>query len=253
VLIVIFITVLVSPLWNTDPDGLFLMDQGTGPSSAHPLGVATGGTDILSRLLAGGRYSLLFPLIVVTLSTAVGLAIAVTSAWFGGWFDAAVNAVTNMLFAIPGILLAILATAVFGVSLTVVVVSLAISYVPFVTRLIRAAAVKEASMAYVAALRIQGVSGWVACTRHLLPNVRRLVVAQSSLAFGYAALDLAALSFIGLGVQQPSADWGVMVASGLPGLIGGYPWEAIAAGGALVVTLVSSTVLSDSLGTERNS
>ncbi len=247
VLIAIVAAVALAPLWIHDPDKLYLMDQGSNPSAQHLLGVDTGGHDILQRLLAGGRISLFYPLVVVVISTIVGVALAVAAAFFGGWVDSVVTAVTNTLFAVPGVLLVILAQAIFGVNMQIVVAALIISYVPFVTRLVRAQAVREASMEYIAALRIQGVSGWGICTRHLLRNVWSYAMAQATLAFGYASLDLAAVSFIGLGVQPPSADWGLMVANGLPGLTTGQPQEALCAGAALVVTIVAVNVLSNGL------
>jgi peptide/nickel transport system permease protein len=246
-LALIVIVVVVGKLVIEDPDKLYLLEAGSPPSGSHLLGVDAGGHDILGRLLAGGVVALFYPLVIVLLSSAIGVSLGIIAAWCGGWVDSLISSFTNALFAVPGILLVILCQAIFGVDLKVAVVALVISYVPFVTRLVRAQAVREVSLAYAAALRIQGVSGWAACTKHIFPNVRTYATAQATLAYGYAALDLAALSFLGLGVQAPSADWGLMVANGLPGLITGAPHEALSAGIALVVTLIAVNVLSDSI------
>lgn len=247
VLMAAVVVAVVGRLLIDDPDRLYLLEQGSGPSADHLLGVDTGGHDILARLMAGATVSLVYPFVIVLISTVLGVALGILAAWHGGWIDTVISSVTNVLFAVPGILLVILSQAIFGVGLEVVTIALVVSYVPFVARLVRAQAVREVSLAYVAALRIQGVSTWRACARHIFPNVRTYVTAQATLAFGYAALDLAALSFLGLGVQPPSADWGLMVANGLPGLIAGRPGEALAGGTALVVTLVAVNVLSDSI------
>lgn len=247
ILAIIILVMLGGGMLIDKPDELYLTNVGSAPTVEHFLGVDLGGHDILKRLIAGGAVSIFYPLVVVVLSTSVGVALGIVAAWRGGWVDSMISSVTNVLFAVPGILLVILAQAIFGLSMTVVVLALVVSYIPFVTRLVRAQAVREVSLAYVAALRIQGVSGWRACAMHILPNVRTYAIAQGTLAFGYAALDLAALSFLGLGVQPPSADWGLMVANGLPGLITGNPYEALSAGVALVITLVAVNVLSDSI------
>ena len=107
-----------------------------------------------------------------------------------------------------------LAAAVFGPGLTAAVLALAVAYMPYVARVLRSAAVRERSREYIAAGEVQGLSAWTICARHLVPNVAPLIVAQGTLLFAYAMVDLAAISFIGLGVQGTQADWGVMVRLG---------------------------------------
>jgi peptide/nickel transport system permease protein len=113
---------------------------------------------------------------------------------------------------------------------------------------LRAAALRERAQQYVAALEVQGVPALAICVRHLIPNVFGLIAAQGSILFGYAMVDLAALSFIGLGVQPPHADWGVMVASGQSGVLQGYPAESLAAGLCIVVVVVAFNLLGEQLG-----
>jgi len=187
------------------------------------------------------------PLAVVGLAMLAGTTIAIATAWIGGWFDNVVSAAIDVLFAFPGILLAVLAAAVFGAGLKAAAIALAVAYTPYVARVLRGAALRERTQQYVAALEVQGLSALRICARHLIPNVATLIVAQGTILFGYAMVDLAAISFIGLGVQPPQPDWGVMVAEGQSGVVQGYPAESLAAGLAIVIVVVAFNLLGERL------
>jgi peptide/nickel transport system permease protein len=230
-----------------DPDRIDLANAFVGSSPDHLLGLDAQGRDILSRLLVGARASLLGPLLVVVLSVTLGTALAIVSAWRRGLVDSAVSSVLDVLFAFPGILLAVLAAAVFGPSLTSAAIALSIAYTPYLARVVRSAAIQERSLPYIASLEVQGHSATSICLRHLVPNVLPLVVAQATIVFGYAMVDLAAISFIGLGIQPPSTDWGQMVATGQGGALQGYLAEAFAAGFCIVIVVVAFNILGDRL------
>jgi peptide/nickel transport system permease protein len=239
---------LVGPLVApADPDAADLNNQFVGPVAGHPLGFDAQGRDLLSRLLVGARTSMLGPAAVVVLAMAAGVLVAVVCAWCGRWIDAALSTVMDILFAFPGILLAILAAAVFGASLGAAVVALAIAYTPYIARVLRSAAVRERGREYIAAGEVQGLSAVAICTRHLIPNVAPLIVSQATLLFAYAMVDLAAISFLGLGVQPPQADWGVMVATGKTGVLQGYPAESLASGLCIVLVVVAVNLLGERL------
>lgn len=241
------IAVFGSALAPYDPNSVNLSAAFTGPSGGHLLGFDGAGRDLFSRILVGARTSMLGPLAVVTISVVLGTLLAVATAWIGGWFDTIVSAVLDVLFAFPGILLAVLAAAVFGPSLTAAAIALAVAYTPYVARVLRGAALRERAQQYVAALEVQGFSGAAICLRHLIPNILKLIVAQATVLFGYAMVDLAAISFIGLGVQPPQPDWGVMVAEGENGVLQGYPAESIAAGVAIMIVVIAVNLLGERL------
>ena len=213
----------------------------------HLFGYDANGRDVFSRLLAGARTSMLGPLVVVAASIALGVTIAIAAAWRGGRFDTLVSSALDIAFAFPGILLAILAAAVFGAGLFAAILVLAIAYTPYIARVVRGSALQERSEPYIAALEVQGMSGWRICARHLLPNVSGVVVAQATTLFGYAMVDLAAISFIGLGVQPPSADWGVMVFEDRQGLAIGEPMPAVLAGLCLIGVVIAFNILGERL------
>jgi peptide/nickel transport system permease protein len=218
-----------------------------GPTGGHLLGFDGQGRDLLSRLLGGARTSLVGPLAVVVICILAGTLLAVSAAWKRGTYDAFVSSGLDVLFAFPGILLAILAAAVFGAGLVAASLALAVAYTPYVARVLRGAALRERSQQYVAALEVQGASAFSICLRHLIPNMLPLIVAQATILFGYAMVDLAAISFLGLGVQPPNPDWGVMIAENQSGVVQGYPLAALAAGVCIVVVVVAFNILGERL------
>ena len=158
---------------------------------------------------------------------------------------------STSLFAFPGILLAILAAAVFGPALLSAALALSLAYSPYVARVLRGAALKERAMTYIAALEVQGFGAWRLCVRHLLPNISSLIVAQGTILFGFAMVDLAAISFLGLGVQTPQADWGVMVSEGKTSLLQGYPLVSLSAVLCIVAVVAAVSFLGDRLDAVR--
>jgi peptide/nickel transport system permease protein len=235
-----------------DPDAASLGNAYVGPAPGHPLGYDSQGRDLLSRLLTGARTSMTGPFLVVAVSMVAGSVLAVAAAWAGRWVDATISTVLDILFAFPAILLAVLAAAVFGAGLTAPTLALAVAYTPYIARVLRGAALRERARDYVAACEVQGLSAVAICARHLIPNLMPLIVAQATLTFGYAMVDFAAISFIGLGVQPPTADWGVMVASGQSGVLQGYPLESLTAGLCIVVVVVAVNLLGERLAANES-
>jgi peptide/nickel transport system permease protein len=218
-----------------------------GPVGGHLLGYGFEGRDVLSRLLAGAQTAMLGPLAVVILSMSAGTLLGVTTAWRRGAADAVITSGLDIVFAFPGILLAILATAVFGAGLIAAAIALSVAYLPYVARVLRGAAARERSQPYVAALEVQGASARSICLRHLVPNIAPLIVAQATVLFGYAMVDLAAISFLGLGVQPPTPNWGVMIAENQAGILQGYPLPALAGGLCIVTVVIAVNVLGERL------
>ena len=228
-----------------DPNAIDLLSADAGPSPGHPLGFDARGRDILSRIIAGARTSLLGPLVVVLLGSLLATAMAVAAAWWRGWVDDAISGTFNVLLAMPAILLAVLAVAVFGKGLWPATLGLALAYLPIMGRIVRSAALREVGLDYVRALSALGVSPWRIATRHVAPNLVPLIAAQATTLFGYAMLDLGAISFLGLGVQQPTADWGLMVNTGASGVLRGAPAESLVAGACIVAAAASFAVLGE--------
>lgn len=231
-----------------DPNAVSLADVFGPASLSHPLGFDVSGRDLFSRLLVGARTAIVGPLILVVASTVVGVALALVAAWRGGIADAVISRLFDVTLALPGLLLAIVAAAVFGASLTTAALALSISYVPYIGRVVRGEAMRERHRPYVQAAWLQGMSATRICLTQILPNVLPLVIAQVVLALSYAVIDLAAVSYLGLGIQPPTADWGTMVATGQSSVLQGYPVEIVTTSLCIVALVMSLGVLGDALG-----
>jgi peptide/nickel transport system permease protein len=228
---------LIAPYDPNEPDLLNVLQN---PGATHWFGTDALGRDILSRLIWGARLTLAGPGVVILISTVVGTVLALTAAWWGGRVDTAVSWVLDVMFAVPGIVL-------FGPSLTTVVAGLVIAYIPYVARVVRGAALRERNMPYISAAWLQGQRGLSITAWQLLPNLVPLIVAQAVSSLGFAVIDLAAVSFLGLGVQPPTADLGLMVKSGFDSVLRGFFTESQTAGTLIVLIVVCVTVIGDRL------
>jgi len=243
----VVVAVLAPVLAPYDPSEIDLSSVYAASSSSHPLGTDGSGRDTLSRLIWGSRSALLGPLAIVAISGTIGCLIAIAAAWLRGWFDTIASRALDVIFAFPGILLALIGVAVLGSGLPAAIGALSIAYVPYIARILRGEGMRQASQPYVQSARINGFSGVAIAARHLVPNLLPLIVAQMTLSFGYAMVDLASISYLGLGVQAPSADWGLMVQEGQAGVLEGHPQQSLLAGGLIVAVVVSFTIIGDHL------
>lgn len=225
------------------PELLYAGSPNEAASLDHLFGTDDLGRDILSRVLTGAASSITAPVIVVVLSTFLGSALAITAAWFGGLVRGTIGRVIDVIFAIPGLVLAVLAVAMFGKGLVAPVAALSIAYIPVVARLTQTAASRELGRPYIAALRVQGVSSAAICFRHLIPALLPIVAAQATVGFGYAMLDLAAISFLGLGQQPPAPDWGSMIAGGQAAILAGAPEQSLFPALLIVITVLAVGVI----------
>ncbi|HWI30046.1 MAG TPA: ABC transporter permease [Microbacterium sp.] len=217
------------------------------PSAGHVLGTDASGRDILSRMIWGAQSALIAPLVIVAISTLLGTAIGLFAGWFGGWVDRVLTRVTDIVFAFPGLLIAIIAVAIFGKGVVAPVVAMCIAYSPYVARLVRNVVVSERTKPYIAAYRVQGFSSPFVALRALMPNIAPTISAQSAMNFAYAMLDLAALSFLGLGIQPPTPDWGAMVNDARTAMLDGHPLPAFIPAAAIVLTVVAFNIVGDHL------
>ena len=229
------------------PTAVDVMNVYGGSSSAHWLGTDDTGRDILSRIIHGARPSLLGPAVVLTIAATLGTTLGIVAAWRGGWADSLISRGLDIVFAFPGLLLAIAAVALFGSGLREPALALSIAYTPAIARVVRAAALRERNLPYVEACMVQGMGSWRICLRHVLPNVLPLIVAQVTVTFGYALLELAAVSYLGLGLQPPSPEWGLMTANGQPAIVNGHPEQALYAGLTIVVAVVAFNIVGASV------
>lgn len=242
ILIAIFAPLLApkNPLDGTLSDSL------AKPGRDYLLGADKNGRDVLSRLIYGSRVALGGALAVVIISELIGVPLGIWAAYKGGWVDELVMRMVDMLLAFPPLLLSFAVVAAFGPSLRNIVISLGILYVPFIARVVRGATLVQKEMAYTEAAEAMGYGQWRIILRHILPNCISPVIVVTSLDLAYAMLDIAALSFLGLGVQPPTPDWGTMLSEGRAVLLTS-PHVAVFSGVAIVIAVLGFNLLGDGL------
>jgi len=216
------------------------------PSLQHLFGTDQVGRDVFSRVLYGARVSPLVALVVLLLACAVGIPLGVAAGYFGGAGDEAIMRITDVFLAFPSLLLALAFAAVLPPSLTSLTIAIAITWWPWYTRLIRGQAASVAGRPYAEACRALGIPSWRILLRHVLPNSVTPLIVQVSLDFGGVILTAAALSFLGLGAQDPTPDWGLMVAEGENYFTTQW-WLVTFPGLAILLTALAFTLLGDGL------
>jgi peptide/nickel transport system permease protein len=216
------------------------------PSRTHLLGTDYLGRDVLSRILYGGRSSLSIGFLVVLVASLIGVPMGAIAGYFGGWLDDVLMRVTDVFLAFPPLLLAIAIAAALGPSFTNSMIAIAVTWWPWYARLVRAQTLSLRERYFVEAARSIGVSDATIIVRHVLPNVLTPVLVQATMDIGSAILTGAAISFIGLGVQPPTADWGKMISTGRVYFIE-RPWYAGSAGAAIFLVTLSFNLLGDAI------
>lgn len=182
-------------------------------TEGHLLGTDDLGRDMLSRLLYGARISMIIGVVSVGIALFFGLLIGVVSGYYGGWFDKVVMRIIDIMLAFPYVLLTIVIVAILGPSLTNAMIAIGISQIPRYVRLVRASVLAEKENDYVTAERSIGASDLELMFGSILPNCLAPISVQATLGVGEAILSSAALSFLGLGAQPPTPEWGLMIAS----------------------------------------
>src|SRR5688572_20005194 len=229
-----------------DPASQELALRLAGPSGSHPFGLDELGRDILARILAGARISLLVGLVVVSISASVGILLGSIAGYAGGLVDEVISRIIDILLAFPGLLLSIAMVAVLGPSLTNVVIALSlIGWVGY-ARLVRGQVLRAREFDFVQAARALGAGTPRILLRHVVPTTLSSVTVQATLGMGAAILSEAALSFLGLGVQPPTPSWGTMLNGGRAHLLDA-PHLTVFPGLAIAILVLGFNFLGDGL------
>ncbi|WP_136249139.1 ABC transporter permease subunit [Halomonas borealis] len=225
---------LVPPVWHAEGSWTYL------------LGTDAVGRDVLSRLMFGARYSLSIGAMVVVLSMAVGIFLGLLAGYFRGWVETLITRVMDVVLAFPSLLLALGLVAVLSPGLTSAMIAIAVVQLPYFVRLTRAAVIGEKSREYVTASRLAGASHLRLMFNTLLPNCMAPLIVQATLSFSTAILDIAALGFLGMGVQPPTPEWGAMLANARE-FMGSAYWAVTFPGLVILLTVLMINLMGDGL------
>ncbi|WP_260631022.1 ABC transporter permease [Bacillus sp. S/N-304-OC-R1] len=234
---------IVAPYGPNDQDLSLSLQPASGE---HLFGTDKQGRDIFSRVIFGARTTLLGAVFVVGIATVIGVPLGLIAGYYGGRIDSLITRAFDVILAFPALLLAFIIVAVFGRGLENAVIALGIVYIPMIARVVRSVTLVQKEQTYVEAARNLGFSNLRIIFIHILPNCISPIVVQCTIDLAYAILDLAAMSFLGLGVQPPTADWGAMLEEGRQYLLIS-PNTALASGFAIMITVIAFNLFGDGL------
>ena len=229
-----------------DPETINSSHVMGAPSAANPFGLDALGRDVLSRVIFAFRTSLTVAIGSVALAMAVGVPIGLVAAYFGGWVDNLLMRPLDLLLALPAMLLAVALIAIVGPGTLVVLLAIALLYVPILARVMRSSVLTVKTEPYVDGARSRGASELAILTRHVLPNSLGPSLVQASVLMAFALQIEASLSFLGLGVQPPTPSLGRMISEGRDVLVQA-PWVSIFPGLAIVVAVLAFNLIGDGL------
>ena len=243
ILIAVFAPVLSGGI---DPTAGDLRDAIMAPDAAHICGTDKMGRDIYSRVLYGARISLVSTFILVALVFVIGTALGVVSGYFGGWVDAVIMRIADMMIAFPGLVLAIAVAGMLGASMRNAIIAIALVTWPKYARMARSLVLKIRHTDFVYAAIVTGSSTWRMLWKYMLPNTITTLVITAATDIGGMMMELSALSFLGFGAQPPTPEWGAMLNEGRD-FMQSAPWMMIYPGFAIFITVVVFNMLGDNL------
>lgn len=245
-LVMLGATLFAGVILPYDPNAADLDAVLSGPTPAHLFGTDQLGRDILTRVVYGGRISLLIGVLSVALSAMIGIPLGLVSGFYRGVSDLIIQRFVDIVLAFPGFLLALTLISLLGVGFLNVILSVGIASVPVYVRLVRGVTLSLRELAYVESARAAGLRDWTIMVRHILPNTAAPIIVQSSLQLGTALLVAAGLGFLGLGVVPPTPEWGAMLGEAQTYLLTTW-YMATSPGVAIFLTVMAFNLLGDGL------
>ena len=247
VLVLIVVSIVGPHIVPYDPENYFDYDAlNAGPTAAHWFGVDSLGRDIFSRIVAGTRISLAAGFVSVAIGAVVGTFFGLLAGYYEGWWDRITMRVADVLFAFPGILLAIGIVAILGNGMINVIAAVAVFSIPAFARLVRGNTLMLKQLTYIEAARSIGASDWTIIMRHILPGTISSVVVYLTMRIGTSIITAASLSFLGLGAQPPTPEWGAMLNEARADMLNA-PHVALFPSLAIFVTVLAFNLLGDGL------
>jgi peptide/nickel transport system permease protein len=245
-LAVVLAVVLGPALSPYQPGDMDFLNVLSPPGWAHPMGTDSFGRDVLVRVMAGGRISLIISVLGVGIGAVLGAGFGMAASWCGGWVESAIMAVADLLFAFPSFVLALFMMVVLGFGLQDVIIAIAVTYLPIFCRLARNLSRLLLGEPFVQSARLMGQSAPHIMLREILPNILPALLVQFSVGLAFGIVMEAGLSFLGLGVQPPTPSLGVIMADGRE-YFGRAPWVLTMTGLMVSAALLGLNLLGDGL------
>lgn len=245
-LAIVLVAILAPFTAPYDPNTLDFANANALPSLAHPFGCDSMGRDQLSRMIYGARYSLALGLLSALLGMVIGVVMGALAGYFGGWVDNVVMRLVDILMAIPSILLAICISTVLGPGFVNTIFALCIAHISGITRLLRAKILSARSEEYLEAAKSINCSTPRIIFKHLLPNVISPCIVNVTMGVGVSIMEASSLSFIGLGVQPPTPEWGAMLSAGRT-FVRTFPHLIVFPGLVIAITILCINLFGDGL------
>jgi len=217
------------------------------PSPEHWFGTDQLGRDVFARVIVGSRDILTIAPLATLIGTAAGTAIGLIVGYFGGWVDALIGRITDALLALPLVIVALLALAAVGASDATVILVIGLTFAPITARTVRAAVLGERHLDYVLAAQLRGENAFYIMFAEILPNVLPPIVVEATVRLGYAIFAVATLSFLGFGIQPPSADWGLALSESYTLMAGGAWWTVVFDAAAIASLVVAVNLVADAV------
>jgi peptide/nickel transport system permease protein len=219
----------------------------TGPSSAHWFGTDQIGRDVFSRVLAGARTVMVVALAATVLGTVLGTILGLVTGYLRGWVDESLSRLIDALLALPVVVTAVLVVAALGPSNTTVSICIGVIFAPLIARTVRTAVIQERELDYVTAARLRDERGLYIMFSELLPNVLPPIMVEFTVRLGYAIFTVASLSFLGLGIQLPTPDWGLDISQNISVVSAGYWWEVLFDAAAIATLVIGVNLVADAI------
>ncbi len=244
---------IVGPFFVGDPLATDPANTFQAPSAEHWFGTDRFGRDVFARSVHAARLDLTIGLTIAMAAMLIGSIIGVIAGYFGGATDEIMMRLTDVLLAFPGFVLALIIVAALAETTINVIIAVTIAFIPYLIRKTRAQVLKERELEYVEGARLAGNNSWRVAFRHVLPNSWAPSVVGATLVTGYAVLTVAGLAFLSVGIQPPTAEWGVMVGEGAKDIITGEWWTSLFPGAMIVVAVMAFHFIGDEFGGEATS
>lgn len=244
--ILLLVTIFAEQICPYDPYGQDLAQALQPPDRIHLMGTDQYGRDMFSRVLVGGRTSIYATLVLVAIISVFGTAVGVVCGFFGGKIDEVVMRISDLCLAFPGLVFALAVAALLNGGIINAVIALAVISWPKYSRVARSQTLAQKNSAYVHAAQLAGSTDLQTIIRHILPNILGPILVTAMLDIGTMMMELAGLSFLGLGAQPPTAEWGNMMSAGRS-MLQIYPWLVLSPGIAIFITVVLFNLLGDTV------